>query len=154
MRPGPFMKNIPESMIRSLQSRTVADTFAMVTFAFAVGMVVEVVFSGLTLDQSFQSRLLAIPMNMIIAGPYGLYRDRLFSLTGAETGRRITRVLVDIFAFLTFMVPQYAAVLWVVGADGLQILTACSMVTAMSLAVGRPYGLYMLFCRKLLERAR
>ncbi|MGD8389612.1 MAG: L-alanine exporter AlaE, partial [Desulfobacteraceae bacterium] len=63
------MKNIPESMIRSLQSRTVADTFAMVTFAFAVGMIVEVVFSGLTLDQSFQSRLLAIPMNMIIARP-------------------------------------------------------------------------------------
>lgn len=31
-----------------------------------------------------------------------------------------------------------------------QIANACVTVVLMSLAVGRPYGLYMVFCRKML----
>jgi hypothetical protein len=125
----------------------VADTFAMVTFAFVVGMLIEVVLSGLSLGQSLQSRLLAIPLNVAIARPYGIYRDWLFRATHAETGNRIARTLVDILAFSTFMLPQYAAVLWWVGAGPLQIVTACACVAVMSLVVGRPYGLYMVLCR-------
>ena len=67
------------------------------------------------LGQSLQSRLLAIPLNVAIARPYGIYRDWLFRATHAETGNRIARTLVDILAFSTFMLPQYAAVLWVGG---------------------------------------
>ena len=128
----------------------VADTFALVTFAFALGMFVEMVLSGLTLAQSLQSRLIAIPMNAFVARPYGIYRDWLFRLTRAAEKRRAVRALVDITAFLTFMIPQYATVLWWVGADLSQIAIACVTVVLMSLAVGRPYGLYMVFCRKML----
>lgn len=136
-------------MIARARSTIAADTFALVTFAFVLGMFVEVVLSGLTLGQSLQSRLLAIPLNVIIARPYGLYRDWLFARSRAENRGRFVRAVVDIIAFSTFMLPQYAGVLWWVGAELPQILTACGTVVAMSLAVGRPYGLYLGFCRKI-----
>lgn len=140
-----------QAVIRCLHLRTLADTFAMVTFAFVVGMFVETILSGLTLNQSFQSRILAIPLNFIVARPYGMYRDWLFSLGGRIRGR-FAKILLDILAFLSFILPQYAVVLWWVGAEFYQIVTACVTLASMSLAIGRPYGLYMVFCRRLFER--
>lgn len=141
-------------MTARLNLNLLADTIALVSFAFVVGMAVEIGLSGLTLEQSLHSRLLAIPLNALIARPYGLYRDFLFRRTAADHKSRYMRILIDITAFLTFMMPQYAAVLWWVGADIIQILIACFTVMVLSLVVGRPYGLYLVFCRKVLERWR
>ncbi|MCG6893697.1 MAG: L-alanine exporter AlaE [Desulfobacteraceae bacterium] len=127
----------------------VADTFSLVTFAFAVGMAIEVLLSGLTISQSMHSRLMAIPLNAVVARPYGVYRDWLFSRC-SDRGRAL-RVLLDVFAFTTFMMPQYALVLWWVGAEGAQILSACLSVLLLSLVIGRPYGLYLVMCRNLLH---
>ncbi|MFP4421312.1 MAG: L-alanine exporter AlaE, partial [Desulfococcaceae bacterium] len=85
-------------------------------------------------------------------GPMACIGTGLFRVTNAEHRGRPVRILADIVAFSTFMLPQYAGVLWWVGAELPQILTACGTVVAMSLAVGRPYGLYMGFCRRILER--
>jgi hypothetical protein len=137
-----------------LRPNLIADTFALVTFAFAVGMFVEVVVSGLTFNQSLQSRLMAIPLNMIIARPYGVYRDWLFCGMGARRQGQLFKAGLDIFGFVTFMLPQYAFVLWMVGADFLQILTASASVMSLSLAIGRPYGLYLGLCRNILSVLR
>ena len=59
----------------SIKRETLADTFALITFGLVVGMAVEILVAGLTIDQSLQSRLLSVPVNMIIARPYGVYRD-------------------------------------------------------------------------------
>jgi len=141
------------AVTRKIPAIFIADTFALVTFALVVGMFIEVVVSGLTLEQSFQSRLLAIPLNVIVARPYGLYRDWLFSIINTENKGRIIDCIIDIIAFLTFMIPQYIAVLWWVGAQADQILIACTSAIIMSVVVGRPYGLYLVFCRRILERA-
>ncbi len=53
-----------------------ADTFAMITFGIVVGMSVELL-AGLSFEQSLQSRLLSIPVNLLTARAYGLYRDWL-----------------------------------------------------------------------------
>lgn len=135
-----------------IQPILIADTFALVTFALVVGMFVEVVLSGLSLGQSLQSRLFAIPLNVIVARPYGLYRDWLFIISNAEKKGEIVKLLIDIISFLSFMIPQYVAVLWWVGAKADQILIACTSVVIMSVVVGRPYGLYMVFCRKIIEK--
>jgi len=128
-----------------------ADTFALVTFTFLAGMFIEVVLSGLTFGQSLQSRLVSIPLNMIVARPYGIYRDWMFiKLRADKKGTRL-RMLADMIAFVSFMVPQYIAVLCWVGAEFQQIITACIIVTAMSLVIGRPYGLYMDLCRKVFK---
>jgi hypothetical protein len=124
-----------------------ADTVALVTFAFGVGMAVEILVSGLTLHQSLASRLLAVPLNALTARPYGLYRDCLFSLAG---GTRLRALALDTFAFASVMIPQYACVLWWVGAEPHQIAAACGSVLAISLVIGRLYGLYLVICRRLL----
>ena len=63
----------------SAQSRlrhAVADTFAMVVYCTVVNMMIEIFLSGMTFEQSLSSRLVAIPVHIIIAVPYGFYRDR------------------------------------------------------------------------------
>lgn len=63
----------------SAQSRlrhAVADTFAMVVYCTVVNMMIEIFLSGMSFQQSLSSRLVAIPVNIIIAVPYGFYRDR------------------------------------------------------------------------------
>ncbi len=68
----------------------VADTFAMVVYCTVVNMMIEIFLSGMTFEQSLSSRLVAIPVNIIIAVPYGIYRD--FAMRQA---RRISPAGVD-----------------------------------------------------------
>ena len=59
----------------SAQSRlrhAAADTFAMVVYCSVVNMMIEIFLSGMTFEQSLSSRLVAIPVNIIIAWPYVL----------------------------------------------------------------------------------
>jgi len=133
-------------------SNLLPDTIALVSFAFVTGMFIEVALSGLTFEQSFQSRLFAIPLNAIVARPYGIYRDKLFRLLKAKNKGKNVQFITDIFAFMTFMIPQYVVVLCWIGASLQQIAIACITVTTMSLVVGRPYGLYLDFCRKILGK--
>lgn len=123
------------------------DPFALVTFAIVVGMVVEVVISGLTIAQSVQSRLVAIPVNMVTARPYGAYRDWFFTLTSADRKNQVFKTLIDMVAFVSFVVPQYALILFITGAHADQILTACITVAGASPLIGRSYGLYLVWCR-------
>lgn len=51
----------------------VADTFAMVVYCTVVNMMIEIFLSGMTFEQSLSSRLVAIPVNIIIAVPYGIF---------------------------------------------------------------------------------
>lgn len=104
----------------------VADTFAMVVYCTVVNMMIEIFLSGMTFEQSLSSRPVAIPVNIIIAVPYGIYRD--FAMRQA---RRITpagwmKNMADVLAYVTFQSPVYVAILWSVGADWHQIVAAVS----------------------------
>lgn len=61
----------PQSRLR----HAVADTFAMVVYCSVVNMLIEIFLSGMSFEQSLYSRLVAIPVNILIAWPYGMYRD-------------------------------------------------------------------------------
>ena len=136
-----------------IRASLAADTLALVTFAFAVGMFAEVVVSGLSVAQSLQSRLMAIPLNAAVARLYGMYRDWLFTKTGARKGGRLKRFFVDVVALWSFMMPQYAAVLFFVGAEPAQILSACLTISAVMTVIGRPYGIYLELWRRLFQVA-
>ena len=55
----------PQSRLR----HAVADTFAMVVYCSVVNMLIEIFLSGMSFEQSLSSRLVAIPVNIIIAWP-------------------------------------------------------------------------------------
>lgn len=131
----------------------VADTFAMVVYCTVVNMMIEIFLSGMTFEQSLSSRLVAIPANIIIAVPYGIYRD--FAMRQA---RRITpagwmKNMADVLAYVTFQSPVYVAILWSVGADWHQIVAAVSSNLAVSMMMGAAYGYFLDYCRRLFRVA-
>ena len=136
----------------SAQSRlrhAVADTFAMVVYCTVVNMMIEIFLSGMTFQQSLSSRLVAIPVNIIIAVPYGFYR--YFAMRQA---RRISpsgwmKNIADVVAYVTFQSPVYVAILLVVGADWHQIAAAVSSNIVVSMMMGAAYGYFLDYCRRL-----
>ncbi|MBI3599772.1 MAG: L-alanine exporter AlaE [Nitrospinae bacterium] len=131
-----------------------ADTFAMITFSTVVGMVIEILVSGMTLGQSAQARLTAIPANLLTARLYGIFRDWVFQLMRALKGGQVKEGIADIMAFILFQVPLYATILAISGANVHQIATACGAVTILSVFMGRPYGIFLDFSRWLFRIKR
>lgn len=127
-----------------------ADTFALVVYCFIAGMAIEILISGMSFSQSLSSRLLSIPVNILIAWPYGRYRDWFISTAQRfPRGRFLLRNLADLLAYVSFQSPVYAAILWSVGADGQQILAAVTSNAVISMAMGVIYGYFLEYCRKL-----
>ncbi|CAI1066349.1 L-alanine exporter AlaE [Serratia quinivorans] len=131
-----------------------ADTFALVVYCFIAGMAIEILVSGMSFQQSLSSRLLSIPVNILIAWPYGRYRD-LFIRVARRFQRQpfLLRNLADLLAYVSFQSPVYAAILWSVGADGQQIITAVTSNAVVSMAMGVVYGYFLEYCRRLFRVA-
>lgn len=136
----------------SSQSRlrhAVADTFAMVVYCSVVNMLIEIFLSGMTFEQSLSSRLVAIPVNIIIAWPYGLYRDAIMRYARRISPKSGMRTLADVVAYVTFQSPVYVAILLTVGADWHQIVAAVSSNAVLSILMGALYGYFLDYCRRL-----
>lgn len=96
----------PQSRLR----HAVADTFAMVVYCSVVNMCIEVFLSGMSFEQSFYSRLVAIPVNILIAWPYGMYRDLFMRAARKVSPSGWIKNLADILAYVTFQSPVYVAI--------------------------------------------
>lgn len=128
----------------------VADIIAMVTFSYATGMAIEVGIAGMTWAQSFFSRNASIPLNVLTARPFGVFRDRVMARYAVES--RVGTAVVDLLAFTAFQIPIYVVVLWFSGANVAQIFKAISSVIGLFLFMGPPYGLWLDLCRRFMLR--
>ncbi|WLI76379.1 L-alanine exporter AlaE [Kosakonia sp. H02] len=136
----------------SSQSRlrhAAADTFAMVVYCSVVNMLIEIFLSGMSFEQSLSSRLVAIPVNIIIAWPYGMYRDLFMRRLSRISPSGWMKNLADVLAYVTFQSPVYVAILWTVGADWHQIVAAVSSNIVLSMMMGAVYGYFLDYCRRL-----
>lgn len=136
----------------SAQSRlrhAVADTFAMVVYCTVVNMAIEIFLSEMTFQQSLSSRLVAIPVNIIIAVPYGFYRDFAMRQAHRISASGWMKNIADVVAYVTFQSPVYVAILLVVGADWHQIAAAVSSNIILSMMMGAAYGYFLDYCRRL-----
>ena len=131
----------------SIKRKTIADTFALITFGLVVGMSVELFIAGLSIEQSLHSRLLSIPVNLLIARPYGIYRDWIMVQGRKLAKGSVVDAVMDIVAFLTFQMPVYALLVGTSGASLEQVITACMGQLGALVLMGRPYGIYMQMCR-------
>jgi len=135
----------PESRLR----HAAADTFAMVVYCSVVNMMIEIFLSGMSFDQSLSSRLVAIPVNILIAWPYGMYRDAFMRFARRYSNANWTKNLADVLAYVSFQSPVYVAILLVVGADWHQIIAAVSSNIVVSMMMGAAYGYFLDYCRRL-----
>lgn len=134
--------------------RYLADTLALVLFSTVAGLFTEIFVAGLSLRQSGQARLTAIPVILVTALPYGVYRDAVLRALGATKRRRARRVLADTAALMTFQLPLYWGILLIAGADLGQIAAASAAAVVVLAISGRPYGLLLDLCRRLLVKPR
>lgn len=135
----------PESRLR----HAAADTFAMVVYCSVVNMMIEIFLSGMSFDQSLSSRLVAIPVNILIAWPYGIYRDAFMHFARRYSHASWVKNLADVLAYVTFQSPVYVAILLAVGADWNQIIAAVSSNIVVSMLMGAAYGYFLDYCRRL-----
>ena len=131
--------------------RFVADTLAMIIFSTVVAMMIEIAIAGMTVEQSVQTRLIAAPVNLATGWIYGLFRDWLFRLTRTDMTKAgwISKTVLDTMAFVIFQMPLYAGILYTAGATPIQIVTASSTATLSVAPLGRPYGMFLDYIRRL-----
>ena len=130
----------PQSRLR----HAVADTFAMVVYCSVVNMLIEIFLSGMSFEQSLYSRLVAIPVNILIAWPYGMYRDLFMRAARKATQAGWAKNLADVLAYVTFQSPVYVIIL-------LTVTAAVSSNIVVSMLMGAVYGYFLDYCRRLFK---
>ncbi|KGK13490.1 L-alanine exporter AlaE [Vibrio navarrensis] len=125
-----------------------ADTFAMVVFCFISGMIIEILISGMSFQQSLASRTLSIPVNIAIAWPYGVFRDWVLRQGAKVSTSGLMKNFSDLVAYVLFQSPVYAGILLAVGASTEQIITAVTSNAIISCGMGVLYGYFLDMCRR------
>jgi hypothetical protein len=150
---SPFLplssRSIPMFSAQSRLRHAAADTFAMVIYCSVVNMMIEIFLSGMSFEQSLSSRLVAIPVNILIAWPYGFYRDWMMRYARRLSPAKWMKNLADVVAYVTFQSPVYVLILLSVGADWPQIAAAVSSNIVVSMVMGAAYGYFLDYCRRL-----
>jgi hypothetical protein len=117
------------------------DTAATMTFFTVIAALSELLIAGMNPTQVLIARLIMMPVMMVTARPYGLWRDWFFSKTRPQ--RWLTNVVGDIIAFITFQVPVYVATLALAGANASEIAAAVSASIVFMILLSRPFGIYL-----------
>ncbi|WP_439121710.1 L-alanine exporter AlaE [Marivita sp.] len=123
----------------------VVDTLVTVTFFTFVAGLTEFFIAGMEMRQVVIARLVMVPVMILTGRPYGLWRDWVLLKTRAK--RKVTTILADVFAFLTFQVPVYVATLLVAGASLAEIKTAVGAAILFMILLSRPFGLFLEWVR-------
>jgi len=152
---GKMMKWLKATLKGINWRQLAADLFARVTFSVSTGMVIEILIAGMTVQQSLLSRATNLPLVMLMARPYGIYRDWAVKKCNAPKAERLARwALVNTVTYTTFFVPQYALVLWLEGSTRMQILKASGTVALFSVLLGVVFGLWLDLIRHRLFRIK
>ena len=124
----------------------IADTAALILFFTTTGVINERYVAGMAWEQVFHARVLGAALMVPTGRPYGIWRDWVM-----QHGRpgRLSRLLWDSTALVSFQVPIYAAIIAVSGASGPALLQGILGATVIMLALGRPYGAFLNWVRML-----
>ncbi|KQY48584.1 L-alanine exporter AlaE [Rhizobium sp. Root483D2] len=124
----------------------VADTLALVLFFTTTGIVNERIIAGMTWEQVLHARLIGGVLMVPVGRPYGLWRDWLMS-HAKQT--RLSQLIWDSLALVSFQVPIYTAIIAFSGAAGDSLIRGVLGATVMMMVLGRPYGAFLNWVRHL-----
>lgn len=124
----------------------VADTTALILFFTATGIINERWIAEMAWDQVLHARLIGAVLMVPVARPYGLWRDWVMQHAGSS---RVSKLLWDSVALVSFQVPIYAAIIAFSGATGSGLLRGTLGAALMMLFLGRPYGAFLNWVRKM-----
>ena len=124
----------------------IADTAALILFFTTTGIINERVIAGMTWEQVLYARLLGAVLMVPVARPYGIWRDWLMRRAGPG---RVSQLLWDSAALVSFQVPIYALIIAFSGASGSGLVRGTLGAALMMLFLGRPYGAFLNWVRRL-----
>ena len=124
----------------------IADTAALILFFTTTGIINERVIAGMTWEQVLYARLLGAVLMVPVARPYGIWRDWLMRRAGPG---RVSQLLWDSAALVSFQVPIYALIIAFSGASGSGLVRGTLGAALMILCLGRPYGAFLNWVRRL-----
>ncbi|MBY6191199.1 L-alanine exporter AlaE [Microbulbifer agarilyticus] len=126
------------------------DVFAMNSFSWAIAIPIELLLAGMSWSEHLKIRLLAVVFNSVIARPFSMYRAWIVKRFGR--GGALHNYAVDTFVFLSFQLPLYTVNMMLGGASMAEIATACITFAMIAGVLGRPYGIYLDFLRRVWAR--
>src|SRR5471032_1233297 len=91
----------------------IADTTALILFFTSTGVINERFIAGMSWDQVLHARLLGAALMVPVGRPYGVWRD--YVMRHAQSTNRLSQLLWDSVALVSFQVPIYAAIIAVSG---------------------------------------
>ncbi|MBV8915819.1 MAG: L-alanine exporter AlaE [Acetobacteraceae bacterium] len=124
----------------------IADTTALILFFTTTGVINERYVARMAWEQVFHARLLGAMLMVPVGRPYGIWRDWIMQYARSS---KLSRLLWDSVALVSFQVPIYAAIIAVSGASGRGLLQGILGATVIMLALGRPYGAFLNWIRML-----
>ncbi|HAP28172.1 MAG TPA: L-alanine exporter AlaE [Achromobacter sp.] len=124
----------------------IADTAALILFFTTTGIINERWIAGMTWEQVLHARLIGGALMIPVGRPYGLWRDWVMR---RAKDTRVSRLLWDSVALMSFQVPIYAAIIAVSGASGDGLVRGVLGAAVMMLVLGRPYGAFLNAIRRL-----
>ena len=124
-----------------------ADTTALILFFTATGVINERFIAGMSWDQVLHARMLGAALMVPVGRPYGIWRD--YVMGHAQPTNRLSQLLWDSVALVSFQVPIYAAIIAISGASGRGLWLGVLGATVMMLILGRPYGAFLNGVRRL-----
>ena len=123
------------------QRAFIADTTALILFFTTTGVINERVIAEMSWDQVLHARMLGAALMVPVGRPYGIWRD--YVVRHAQSTNRLSLLLWDSVALVSFQVPIYAAIIAVTGASGRGLWRGVLGATVMMLILGRPYGAFL-----------
>ena len=124
----------------------IADTTSLIMFFTTTGIINERFVADMSWEQVFHARLLGAVLMVPVGRPYGIWRDWL--LKHARPAR-LSQLLWDSLALVSFQVPIYAAIIAISGASGRGLVLGVIGAIVMMFALGRPYGAFLNCVRAL-----
>ena len=119
---------------------------ALILFFTTTGVINERFIAGMSWDQVLHARLLGAALMIPVGRPYGVWRDYVM---GRAKSNRLSLILWDSVALVSFQVPIYAAIIAVSGASGRGLWLGVLGATIIMLLLGRPYGAFLNGVRRL-----
>lgn len=146
-----FMKL--RSRVQRIGKPFISDTLAGFSFSMTVCIPIEVGLAGMALEQSLHARLASLPFNLLLSGPYGIFRNWTYKITKTTPeSSQAKKFFVDLGTFIAGQLPFYAVIVASSGADLRQTLISCASLAAASPLFGRPLGAWYDFVRTRLFR--
>jgi hypothetical protein len=124
----------------------IADTTALLLFFTITGIINERFIAGMSWEQVLHARLLGAVLMVPVGRPYGIWRDWLMQRARPD---RLSRLLWDSLALVSFQVPIYAAIIAISGSSGQGLLLGVIGASIMMVVLGHPYGAFLNWIRGL-----